>query len=84
MKITKELLIKLRDQAILSHKERFFGLCCVIEELKYLDLISNQEYFELNNWLKLNLPKYTFGLYCWEKKDIESRVKWLNKHIDKL
>lgn len=86
MRTTIELL-----QLVLDNIERAFndensvndGICFISDYLYCeLDIISDSEYFEIDEYLKENLPKRNDMGYCWPSGVLEPRIDWLKKQIE--
>ena len=74
---------------VLENKDLFeFGYCGWVRELWLADIITYEEYLELNNILEEYKPKNTLtlnGSWCyWEKKIISYRINWINRTIKKI
>jgi hypothetical protein len=87
----KELLILLREHIIEEEKENFYGMCNELYYMNYLGSVSDEEFFILEDYLQNNVPftwYKTFSIftsaYWWIPGDKTSRIKWLNKKINKL
>jgi len=82
----KELL-----QLMLDNQKLFStGLCFWTIKLFSSRLITENEYFLLNDYIKANRPskyssidayKYRNTNLYWKENNIKPRIKWLNKHI---
>lgn len=78
MKTIKELL-----QLMLDNKHKFtYGLCSLNDNLWMDDIVTNDEYFELMNYINNNPPKKVYSdIYFWEKGNIKPRLEWIEQHI---
>jgi len=86
MRNVKELL-----ELMLENKTLFSsGLCNWAHNLYYYNKITLNEYNLLDRYIASNRPKWYSSidackhkdnLYFWEPKNIEPRLKWINKHI---
>ena len=78
----KELLIVLRDNLKDYFDLYCNGMCLVIKELYWHDLISEEEESILTNYLEDNKP--IDQMYWFVPGEIEPRLEWLNQQIEKL
>lgn len=80
----KELLTLLKEE--FENTFEYIGLCMAINDLLILDKITPIQYSRLREYLYANRPKdYKFETYkgwYWDKKDKQSRINWLNEHIN--
>lgn len=81
MRTIKELLQIVYDY---EGKERCGGLCYLILNIRGKDLITEQEYFELKQYIKNNKPEDALeDSHLWFKMfDWQPRNEWLLKHIN--
>jgi hypothetical protein len=79
----KELLIKLRDE-VNSPIWRNYGICSTATNMFYRHLLSEKEFYKLDEYLQNNLPSEKTGGYCWPPREVEPRIKWLNEQIAKF
>lgn len=89
MRTEKELL-----QLMLEHQDKFSTTLCALNNSMFLDnIITINECLMLHLYIKDNRPsmfsslsafKNRRGEYYWNKGDITSRIKWINKQIEKL
>ena len=92
MRTIKELL-----QVMLKHKDLFeTGLCHWVGRLRRREIISNQEYEALDDYIMRNRPDYfswtnflnkhdsTYRLYFFPLGKIKPRIYWIKKHIKRL
>ena len=87
MRSTKELLEVLLDRY--QHDEddtiRWRGLCYAAINVRYRDLITQEEERLLISYLKENRPKYSRRAgFWWPKGEVEPRIEFLNKLISEL
>jgi hypothetical protein len=82
----KELL-----RVMLKHQDLFdTGLCDWVYRLYSTHLITSKEcnnllrYIDNNEPLKIKFFPLWYDRYYWKKGDIKPRIKWINKHRDKL
>lgn len=87
MRSIKELL-----QVMLENQQHFEkGLCQWIGDLYADDVITKEEYFELDLYRFKNKPVIPSWWritrmstnYWWQAGDIKPRLKWIHKHIAK-
>lgn len=89
MRSIKELL-----QLMLDNEHMFkTGLCMWAMDLDESNLITDDEYYLLGNYIRNNRPiigwirYYTLSVffrdYYWKYGNIKPRIKWLKKHIKK-
>ena len=78
-----ELLLMLKDEYIECINEHI-GLCMCIEYLSFDSKITVMEKYILKELLIINKPKKAklYG-HWWSTKDTKSRIKFLNKLIEK-
>ena len=80
---TYKLLLMLKDEYIKRINEQI-GLCMCIKYLRLDYKITVMEKIILKELLIINKPeKAELDEYWWSKKDIYSRIKFLNKLIEK-
>lgn len=89
MRTEKQLL-----ELMLSNIHLFYGgLCYFNDRLRCRDLITDDEHNVIHKYIRYNRPsKFSSwnafwncnNLFYWTPGDVEHRVKWLNKHINKL
>ena len=91
MRTIKELLTLLRDRADVTtycfglFKRIEWGLCYEVGELLKCDEINTTEYNVLMAHINLHRPKYLFdNRFGWKPGVWRSRLKWLNKEIERL
>ena len=78
-----ELLLMLKDEYIKRINEHI-GLCFCIQYLRLSSKITVMEKYILKELLIINKPKKAkLGEYWWSTKDINSRIEFLNKLIEK-
>jgi hypothetical protein len=88
MRSIKELL-----EVMLEHQDKFRdGLCMWGLKLLTSNIVTQNEYRVILNYIKGNKPKWysstsTFyevfsqSAYYWECNNIEPRIEWIKKHI---
>ena len=90
---TKELL-----ELLLTEKSNFHcGLCNLIIDLNYKEIINRKERIILRNYIENNPPFNTYTLYAvlggdysertyyyWEAGNFAPRERWIKKQIKKL
>lgn len=81
MRTIRELL-----KIMLDNQELFqTGLCGWCHKLYFKDIITKDEYYIIRNYIyKYPTKRYKTAAnssYYWEIGDIDSRIKWLKKHI---
>lgn len=78
-----ELLLMLKDEYIKRINEHI-GLCICIQYLRLDSKITVMEKYILKELLIINKPKKAkLDEYWWSTKDINSRIEFLNKLIEK-
>lgn len=85
----KELLkVMLDNQKLFKN-----GLCTWNKMLYKNNIITFDEYFEVETFIRQNRPsafssidafKHSKDAFYWECGNITPRIKWINKHINKL
>jgi hypothetical protein len=78
MRTTKKLLYLVKQTV---QEERVNGICSAVTLLWLSDTISNEEYYELKSFLRINLPPRVFNAFCWEPDEKEPRIRWLDEQI---
>jgi hypothetical protein len=74
-------------QILLDNRELYQnGICGWALECKKVFLMSLDEYYEIIDYLVVNLQgvKFEGGDLCWREFDVESRIIWIKEQIEKL
>lgn len=72
------LKLMLENQHLFKH-----GLCMWLSRLYQADIISSKEYDKVTWYLEANEPANN-PTYWFEKGDIQPRIEWINKQLEKL
>jgi hypothetical protein len=90
----EERTIKELLQLMFDNQNLFrFGLCHWNEQLFRRNLLTNIEYWKLSEYIIINRPSkfssidafvHRNSVMYWEVSNINPRIKWLKKHINKL
>lgn len=71
-----------------GHRGRIFGLCFYINRMFYAKICNDKERLFLKLYLNENQPKsidciimINYNGYWYDKRDVKSRMDWLNTHI---
>ena len=86
MRTTKEILQKVREKVLERHlNDRTTFMCNIVDNFYFKDLITHEESNKVIKYMKSNKPKKTSGMYAWYGPgELNKRIKWLDKHINKL
>lgn len=95
-KTIKQLLQLMLDHSGTISKKNNYGLCAVLKELSYDDIITSKEKDKAYKYIADNRPKkvyypwrggttktYSNAVYLWEHGVKAPRINWLKKHIKK-
>lgn len=93
MRTLKELFIVLRDSKDIFVDSEVRGLCGFLHVLRSSEIITNDEYWMLDEYITTHRPRWYSRHYSraskgsgyyWPKNHWPPRAKWINSQIRKL